>query len=155
LTGIWHGASWNFVVWGLYFAILLIAEKFALSKLPRWERGALWHVYALLFIVIGWVIFRSEDLGYATRFIARMFNPFAAGGTFSQVRYLLVQYLPEWIAALVFSLPIARFLTERFAKQSEWRLTYIVRAVFVFAVFALSVISLISSGFNPFIYFRF
>ena len=155
LTGIWHGAAWNFAVWGLYFAVILVLEKAFLNKLMDrlWRPAS--HIYAVVLIIIGWVIFRSENLAYAAGYIAKMFQPqsfFAQGG---QAVYYLLQYRVEWILAALFSLPVGRFLVKKLGGGGHQTAKYAVRLCFVFLIFGLSILSLVNSTFNPFIYFRF
>ena len=173
LTGFWHGAAWNFIVWGLYFAVILIFEKtFLLKFLDKHKKNIvlkiLSHIYALVLVVVGWVIFRSEDLPYALGFMGKMFSPaslFAQSDFDNQVKYYLIEYLPEWILAVIFSIPVGGLLLklkEKYTEKSKNNIKtatetafYAVRLVYVFAVFGLSVVYLVSSSFNPFIYFRF
>ncbi len=154
LTGFWHGAAWNFVAWGLFYFIILTAEKFLLKKHTNGFQNPLFHLYALLLIVVGWVLFRSESMSYAVGYLGKMFM-FTGGGGGEAVYYLL-EYLPEWILAVVFSIPAGRLLsgiTGRF--QRKQTLFDAARLVFVFTVFLTAILFLVNSTFNPFIYFRF
>ena len=171
LTGFWHGAAWNFILWGLYFAVILIIEKFLLLKLFKKIDNNIFgkiftHIYALLFIVIGWVIFRSTDnLPYILTYLSKMFSPaalFAKSSFDGQLQYYITEYLPEWILAVLFSIPIGKIIskayskiTEKYKKTTTETALYTVRLVYVFSVFGLALIYMVSSSFNPFIYFRF
>ena len=170
LTGFWHGAAWNFVVWGLYFAVILIFEKIFLLKFLGNHNNniiinILSHVYALVLIVVGWVIFRSENLPYALSYMGKMFSPaslFASSNFDKQVQYYIAEYLPEWIFAVLFSFPLGIFISKIKTKiekgniiKSAGPVFYGVRLVYVFAIFGLAILYLVSSSFNPFIYFRF
>ena len=156
LTGIWHGASWNFVAWGLYFALLLILEKkFLLRVLARMPR-AVSHVYALVFIVLGWVIFRSPSLSYALGYMGRMFSPQALSYD-AQALYYLIEYGLAFLLCIVFSFPLRQRLCNAgrkagAASQAALRALY---SLFCLLLFALSVVYLANTSFNPFIYFRF
>lgn len=152
LTGLWHGASWNFVVWGLYFAVILSLEKAVVTKLLDKCPAPVSHLYALVLIIVGWVIFRSDNLTYAISYIARMFSLSAPDG---QSYYYLLQYRFEWIAALIFSVPIGKLITNKIKNYETSVVFNIARLCGVFSVFILSIIYLVSSTFNPFIYFRF
>ena len=150
LTGVWHGAAWNFVAWGLYFFAILMVEKYVLG---RYLNNALGHIYALLLIILGWVIFRSESLSYAASYIGVMFGQ-GGGPADGQGIYLLLQYKVEFILAAVCSLPVAKLLGRTKGKLPDG-IYYGAQNAFVLGVLALSVICLINSTFNPFIYFRF
>ena len=151
LTGLWHGAAWNFVLWGLYFAALLIVEKFllrrVLERLPRVVR----HVYSLLLIIIGWVIFNASSLDQAGGYLRAMFS-LGTGGT-KQAIYFLSQYKVEWVACILASLPLGA----RLARRGEEKHTGAALALDIgaLALFALSLLAVVNTTFNPFIYFRF
>jgi len=159
LTGLWHGAAWNFIFWGLYYALLLIGERYlwgkALSRLPALFR----HIYALLFIILGWVLFRSTSLSQAFLFVKTMFGASGAPLWSGQTAYYLLQYRWELIAAVFASLPLKVFLKKRLEARSgrAWSDCLLVWGVPVLALLLglMSVISLLGSGFNPFIYYQF
>lgn len=104
LTGLWHGASVNFILWGLYFGVILIIEKLFLMKYLQKLPAALQHLYSLFLIVIGWVIFYFEDMQLMGQFFNDLFNP--AGGLIGQEALVLVwSYLPLLVAAVLASTP--------------------------------------------------
>ena len=158
LTGLWHGAAWTFILWGVYYGLLLLGEKFLwgrwLAKTPAPVR----HGYTMLAVMLGWLVFRSPDLAEMTFFLKSMFT-LAPGGFWSnQVTYLLHQYRWELMAACVLSLPVVPLLREKLRQRGG----ALADAVFYGAVpllaLALTVlcsVRLVSSGFNPFIYFQF
>ncbi len=152
LTGLWHGAAWNFVVWGLYFALILAVEKLfllkALSRAPR----IVGHLYALVLIVLGWVLFNSPSLAHASGYLAALFRAPDTAQGIGQALYYLRQYLPEWCCCVLFSLPAAPWLRRRFEARA-WYAPAVTAAALV--LFLLSLLSVVSSSFNPFIYFRF
>ena len=157
LTGFWHGAAWNFLLWGLYFFLLLAGERFLwgtqLGKAPRPLR----HVYALFFIILGWVLFRSESLSYAGGFLSAMFG---GGNGFTDRRtiFYLLQYRYDLLLALIASLPWKNWLSGwmlRWKTPVSQALQLWIPKFFALAFFALSFLRLISSSYNPFIYFRF
>ena len=158
LTGFWHGAAWTFVAWGLYYALLLLGEKYlwgrALERLPALLR----HLYALVLILLGWVLFRSESLTYAGRFISAMFGGAAGGWTDGRSLYYLLQFRWELLLAIPASLPLRdwalRRLEARDTALSGLVLTWGPKAA-ALGLFALSFLRLVSSSYNPFIYFRF
>ncbi len=159
LTGIWHGAAWNFFAWGLYFGIILLLEKFFLlnwlNRLPRFFS----HIYSLLLIVFGWVLFRAPNMGYAAKYISVMFGLGGTGLWSKEFIYLIIQYRTELLLAALLSLPVSRFVrtrVENFKNSTLKNFTlYPLKGVAAAIVFVLSVIYLINSTFNPFIYFRF
>ncbi len=155
LTGIWHGAAWNFVVWGLYFAIILVIEKtFLLRLLGRMWRP-LRHIYALALIILSWVIFRSESISSALRYASRMFEISTFIPGIGQAYYYIVEYKFEWLAALLFSMPVGSFALGKLPRLRESGVHLTARLCFAFAVFFVAAMYMVSSTFNPFIYFRF
>lgn len=152
LTGFWHGASWNYVLWGLYFAIILLVEKFFVLK--RTEKlNILPRIYAVLLFVIGWVIFRLEDFSEMLYALKTMF-------IFKQSNLLLYLVengdvlfgVPFIILGIIGSTPIFKKLFEKSNSSNAW---LAIEYLFLIIVFALSVMSLISVKYNPFIYFKF
>ena len=153
LTGLWHGASWPFILWGAWFAVLLILEKTvlqkALEKLPVFVR----RIYALFCILIGWVIFNSYSVGLLGKNLAAMFG--FGGGRGNDAAYfalLLRQYWPELIAAVLLSTPAGQKLFEKLERTNTGR---IVKLLILLAVLALSVLALTSAGMRAFIYAQF
>lgn len=157
LTGFWHGAAWNFIFWGLWFCVLLLGEKFVwgrlLDKLPPIAR----HVYTMLLVVLGWVLFRADSLTAAVSYVGAMFG---AGAALSdgQTIYILKEYWPELIASVIAALPVKNAL-QRFLDKKE---TGFGRQLLVWgprllglALLACSYLKLVIGSFNPFIYFRF
>ena len=147
-TGIWHGANWTFIVWGLYFFVFLILEKFLrLDKAFKYVG----HLYTMLVVIISWVIFRAENMGLAIQYISKMFSlDFAS---FANVDFLW--YLKKFSAIIVFgilfSIPIAKKAEE---KLKEKNLDFI-KHIFLMFLLILSVSFMFRSNYNPFIYFNF
>ena len=146
LTGIWHGAAWKFILWGVYFGIILILEKTFLLKVLDKLWRPIRHLYAIILIIIGWGIFRSYNLEYFFNLIKTMFflngNPFIDQKTI----YFLTQFKWEMILCVIASLPLKNYI---FTKHEP------IKYIFAFAVFILGLICLLANSFNPFIYFRF
>ena len=158
LTGFWHGAAWNFIAWGLYFGVLLLLEKFVIGKglAKLWK--PLQHAYALFFIVLGWVLFRSESLGYAMEYLAALLGLAGQPAVSSQALYYIVEYRFEMLAAFLASMPIYPLLKQRLSNRkgdSFFTAAGLLQGFVLLALFGLSVICLVNSTFNPFIYFRF
>ncbi len=116
LTGLWHGASWNFLLWGLYFGLLLILEKFVLKKLLDKLPSVIQHIYALFFVIIGWGIFYFTDIKQLGSFFADLFN-FSNGIIGSQALTLLLSYLPILIVAAIASTPLGSKIYNRFKEK--------------------------------------
>ena len=153
LTGFWHGASWNFVVWGLYYGILLIIEKLflgkALEKLPKIIR----HIYTLLIVIIGWVIFRMEDFSQITLVLSKMFT-FQTSDLWNQIVYNFDVFsaIPYIFIAIIASIPLIKHISEKYENKTSYHL---VRNIATLGILILSICLLLSSTYNPFIYFRF
>ncbi len=153
LTGLWHGAAWNFVIWGLYFAVFLVAEKLFLSKLLK-KSAVLSHIYVAFTVLISFVIFSSKDLSSAGYEIKALFGgggiPFVTGETL----YYLKSYAVLIILALIGSTPLVKMaagkLSERFEKAVN-----VAEPIVLLALFIISVSYLVDGSFNPFLYFRF
>lgn len=156
LCGVWHGASWTFAVWGIYFGAFLILERVWASGIVR-VPALLRHVYALLVIMVGWVIFRSPDLTYAGGFLSAMITPELRGGYVKALYALEPGTLIVLIIAVVFSTPLPTRLSAAAAEIRElpglfreWAV-----ATAVVSTFLISLSFVVSSSYNPFIYFRF
>lgn len=156
LTGFWHGAAWNFIAWGLYFGLLLLLEKFLLGKHLQRLWQPLQHLYALLFIVLGWVLFRAESLSYAAGYIKAMFGLAGQQIVSSQALYYVFEYKFEFIVALIASTPVYPMLQKKLQNDSMGLLlSYYIKYFLLIGLFGLCIMYLINSTFNPFIYFRF
>lgn len=144
LTGFWHGANWNFILWGLYFWAFLILEKwFLLGKLEKSK--VLSHIYLLVIVVIAWALFAVSDMGQLQQLFGRMFS--FTGGT--DWIYYLRNYGIMFLLAAVFSTPVLKKAYEKWG-QHQW-----LKTGFLTAVFLLSVAYLVDSAYNPFLYFNF
>ncbi|MBP5754742.1 MAG: MBOAT family protein [Clostridia bacterium] len=153
LTGFWHGASWNFLIWGVYFGILLIIEKVfllkALEKLP----AAFSRIYALFFIAIGWLIFYHTDLSAGVNCLGAMFGIGVERFASSTDLYDLLRYLPVLAICGVASTPVPKRLFERMhEKYAAFR--WAVPALML-AVLCVAAAYIVSSTFSPFLYFIF
>lgn len=151
LTGLWHGASWNFLLWGLYFGLLLILEKFVLKKLLDKLPSVIQHIYALFFVIIGWGIFYFTDIKQLGSFFADLFN-FSNGIIGSQALTLLLSYLPILIVAAIASTPLGSKIYNRFKDK---KFIWIPEVLFCVIILAISTASLVNQSYNPFLYFRF
>ena len=151
LTGLWHGASWNFLLWGLYFGVLLIIEKlFLLEKLNKAPKFFS-HLYALFFIVLGWVLFEFTDMASLGGYLAGMFT-LQAGWINPESAYLAIAYLPLMGIAVFASLPVGNAIYRRI---QQTRFGWLFDPIAVLLVLLLATAALVSSTYNPFLYFRF
>lgn len=153
LTGLWHGANYTFVVWGLMYFVLIAIEK--LTGLPKKESKSLLvlrRMYTLLFVILGWVIFRSDSLSMASVFIASMFR--FCGNSLSDGLFLgyLSQYWLPLSVGILFCLPVGRLLQQKARTNPylDWLYSFSLLILFI-----LSVANISSSSYNPFIYFNF
>ena len=156
LTGFWHGANWNFMIWGVYFGIILLCEKLfllkGLSKLP----GVIRHIYALLLIVIGWGIFAFED---TDKLIQNFKNMFGLGGLpFAGGRYdlfWLTQNAVLLAILVIASLPLFKKLGEKLTVKLPAVYGCVIEPLCTAGLLIISTAYLASNSFNPFLYFRF
>lgn len=153
LTGFWHGAGWNFVMWGLYYFVILFIEKLfllnALDKLPKFFR----HVYALLLIAIGWVIFASDDVSVLLPYLGSLFG--ANGATGGMDVYTLVTKAVLIIICCIASTELPKRVFVSCTDALGEKTGFVVKSVLSLALLALSMIFLIGDSYNPFLYFRF
>lgn len=151
LTGLWHGAAYNFVLWGLYYGLLLILEKFVLKKFLDRLPSFVQHIYTLFIIIIGWGLFYFTDVGQLGEFMVDLFN-FGNGICGNQAFNLIMSNLPMLIIAAVASTPLAATLYTRF---EHTRFMWIPETLYCMGVLAVSTASLVNQSYNPFLYFRF
>ena len=151
LTGLWHGAAYNFVLWGLYYGLLLILEKFVLKKFLDRLPSFVQHIYSLFIVIIGWGLFYFTDVGQLGEFMVDLFN-FGNGICGNQAFNLIMSNLPMLIIAAVASTPLAAMLYNRF---EHTRFMWIPETLYCMGVLAVSTASLVNQSYNPFLYFRF
>lgn len=151
LTELWHGAAYNFVLWGLYYGLLLILEKFVLKKFLDRLPSFVQHIYTLFIIIIGWGLFYFTDVGQLGEFMVDLFN-FGNGICGDQAFNLIMSNLPMLIIAAVASTPLATMLYTRF---EHTRFMWIPETLYCMGVLAVSTASLVNQSYNPFLYFRF
>ena len=165
LTGFWHGASWNFILWGLYFALFLVLEKYIL----RWKKhgGALTshlrRLYTLIVVWFGWFLFRFDDMSLMGHALKSLFG-FTQGFNGDNAHYTLKSYLFILLVAMIACSPIIPFLSKHLtaAAEKEGTVGTLARAVTntvavaaPIALLILSALALVGDSYNPFLYFRF
>ncbi len=151
LTGLWHGASWNFVLWGLYFFVLLVLEKYLLSNVLKKLPAAVSHLYALFFIVLGWVVFDFTDIGAMGEFIVSLFT--LKNGLIGDTAALYaLSYLPLMAVGALVCTPLTK---KWFLKATDTRFGWVIETAATAVVLLLCTASLVSDSYNPFLYFRF
>ena len=151
LTGIWHGANWTFLLWGLFYFVLLTVEK--LGRLEERWPTVLRRILTLLAVLFAWVLFRAEDLGAAGRYFAAMFG---ANGAFdAQTLFCLREYAVFLIAGLVFAVPTAVWVRHWAEKSRAKTLWEILGAVGLALLYIIVICYLVKGTYNPFIYFNF
>lgn len=156
LTGLWHGAAWNFMFWGLYYGVLLILEKYvwgnALEKLPKVVR----RIYALVLVLVGWVFFFSPSIGYAMSYLAAMLGFGANALADSQaVFYIVTHWLLYAISILGCSPAGYNIIKGAVNNFADIRVRKIAAGVIYIGIFLISIAYLVTESFNPFLYFRF
>ena len=150
-TGIWHGASWNYVIWGLYFFVLLLVEKLWLGRLLSQLPKVVQHVYTLFFVLVSWAIFALEDFGQLGAYLKVMFGMGGAPLLDSAFGYYLASYLPILCVAAVASTSAGASLYHKLPRAAAQA------ACAVLVVIGLVVCSgyMVDGTYNPFLYFRF
>lgn len=157
LTGFWHGASWNFILWGLYFAFLLLLEKFVfkkqLEKLPNFMK----HIYTIFFLLIGWLIFAFDDMTTLKSYCLVLFGMNGNPILDTSFLFYFKNYFLLFMISTIFSMPIYPYLKEKWKKKKiNYRLIWFI-LIFIpyFLLFLITVSSLVADSYNPFLYFRF
>ena len=161
LTGLWHGANWTFILWGLFHGFFLLLEEFVplIKKLPKVLR----HIYTLLAVTVGFVVFRADTIGEAVLYIGQMFGgfDFSAGAMSFAIQALTPYFIAMLLVAIVCCGPLAK-LTERVSSWEEKEtLTptenklQIASFVLAFLLLTWCILRLAGGSYNPFIYFRF
>ena len=153
LTGLWHGAAMQFVVWGLMFAVLLVIEKhWFLEKL---EKARVWnHIYVLFIVIISFVIFNAADMKEAFAYIGGMFGIGNVPPMSAECAYYLKSYAVLIIGAVIGATPVVKMLGSKFVTRFE-KVTFVLRPLVLFVILGVCTAYLIDSSFNPFLYFRF
>ena len=153
-TGLWHGASFSFIVWGLWHGLFLVIERLgfkkALDKLPKF----IGWIYTMLVVLVGWVFFRADTLSAAMKYLGEMFS-FSGGVANGMAQFDNLSFIIT-VIAIILCTPVYQFLKGKLEKTEVGKkAAFVIGAVLATGLFILSVIFLTGSGYNPFIYFRF
>lgn len=156
LTGLWHGASWNFIWWGLYFAFFIILEKIIVLKwlihMPRLFR----HTYTLFILLIGWGLFACENLSYLKSYFSALFGLNQVGWCNQEILYIVASYGILLIILIFLSMPVISTINQWIMKfHGASLIKVIVEPLIYLGILTLSTAYLVDSSYNPFLYFRF
>ncbi|WP_234394674.1 MBOAT family O-acyltransferase [Porphyromonas cangingivalis] len=160
LTGMWHGASWNFILWGLYFGFFVTVEKFTLLRIEHRALRPFMHVYSLIVIVLGWGLFYYVDPAQLQTFISILFGKSTISGDLNATNALVDNFW-LWVVAILLCLPMRRWIevgaVKILGEQSEVLAVgqLALRTLLVLGVLTLSVALLVGATNNPFLYTRF
>lgn len=152
VTGLWHGASWNFVIWGVYFGVIIFIEKIGFNKILNKLPGIFCNIYTMILVTISWVFFDTKTLNEALIYIAGMFGLNNNNISDNISWYLLNTNLKFYILALICATPILKKIINTLKKKNIGRIVVII--VYVLIIF-ISTAYLVSESYNPFLYFRF
>ena len=166
LCGLWHGASWTFVVWGLYHGLFLILERIGLTRIIPGKLAVFQHIYTLLVVIFGWVIFASDSFSQAMDMVSAMVGLAADSGSTQELKFYLTRDVRiALFLGVIFSLPIfprlAQWRKRFMSSLANWRVALaqfsfsLFHMVYLPAVFFLCIMLLSAGTHNPFIYFRF
>lgn len=155
LTGFWHGANWNFIIWGVYFGIILLMEKIFLLKVVGKFPNFLKHLYALLFIVIGWGIFAYEDTGKLLQNFKNMFGLGDIPLINQQTVFWIAQNVVILAILIIASTPLIRNLGNKLQRDCPNFYGCVCVPIEIISLLVISVAYLAGNSFNPFLYFRF
>ena len=151
LTGLWHGASWNFILWGLYFGIILLIEKFVLKNLLAKLPNIFRHIYSLILILLGWLLFAFEDFATLINYTKRLFgfNNNILGNDFY---FFISNFVIILIISFIFATPFGKHIKEFMMKKKGLN---IILGLSYIGLFIITIALLVSDTYNPFLYFRF
>lgn len=149
MTGLWHGAGFNFIVWGLYYALFLIIERLGFGEILKKLPNVVRHIYAIFIILIGWIFFRADSLGDALIYIKGLFTLNADNVT--NFNYIMNrQYWFVLIIGIILSMPHEKIISIINNKNMQ-----ILKECIILLVFLIAIFYMVGSGYSPFLYFRF
>ena len=152
LTGFWHGASWNFVLWGVYFGVLLVLEKLFLLRWLKKLPTVLRHLYALVLVTVSWTLFAFTDISQGMAWLKAMFSgPLYDSGSL----YLLLTYGGMLVLCAIASLPLGKRCYEKLNARLGQQVLTVADCGVLLCVLVMAAAYLVSGSYNPFLYFRF
>ena len=152
LTGLWHGAGWNFVLWGLYFGILLVAEKFLFKKALEKTPSVIRHIYVIVAVIISFVIFNADSFGMIKNDLGALFGTSGLPFISAETVYYFKSYTVVFAVALFGATPLCKKLCEKIEGKKGGG---IITAISICVILIVSTAYLVDGSFNPFLYFRF
>ena len=152
LTGVWHGANWTFIIWGLMYFVLITLEKLSDFENKLKKLGILKYIYTMFFVILGWVIFRSNNLVQAITYIGNMFGIGVTGIINDQFYLYFIENRYFFLCATLFSMPITRVFTK---KIDNYKIVAPVYIIILMLTFIISISYIFKGSYNPFIYFNF
>lgn len=158
LTGFWHGAEWNFIIWGIYYFMFLILEKFVFKKILEKTPNILRHIYTLIVVYFGWIIFRCDSLSLLTSYLKSLFSFKFTETSFNTFMIYIDSYWVYFILAIIFQTPIYYKIIERINKITNKKrkiMLEVIHYLGLIILFIITIMFIAYGGFNPFIYFRF
>lgn len=157
VTGLWHGAAWNFIIWGLWHGLFLILERVIKKSGVKWNvPQVLTWAYTMTIVIIGWVLFRSPDLSSAMTYLKVMFGLSDSAAGFTVWYFLDPMIITIILIACIASLPITKYIKNNIGKYEEHNVfSLIIQNVYIVILFIMCIMFLVTSTYNPFIYFRF
>ena len=154
LTGLWHGASWNFVLWGLFYAFILVLEKLFLGKILDKIPTIFARLYTIVMFVIGWAIFVLDDLKFRSDFVKALLFQAKQGLVDKHTAYLLISFAVLLLVAILGSTSIPKKIKSKLLDKRP-NVRSICELIFVATVLIVSIAFIVSDTYNPFLYFRF
>lgn len=158
LTGFWHGAEWNFIIWGIYYFIFLVLEKYVLKDLLDKAPSILSHLYTLIIVYIGWIIFRCDNINDLINFFKSLFSFNITTISLNELSVYLETYWVYFILAIAFQMPLYKMVIKKIdnvKNKKTKNLLISLHYLFLIGIFIISIMFLAYSSYNPFIYFRF
>jgi alginate O-acetyltransferase complex protein AlgI len=155
ITGLWHGASYNFILWGLYYGVILVLEKFIFNKYLEKLPNTLRHIYTIMLVLIGWLIFVFNDMGKLSNFAKIMFGFGHADFINSDFIYYFRNYFLIILISVFFSLPIYPKARSYLNKIRFQKTLMLITLTIYIILFIITISYIINETYNPFLYFRF
>lgn len=154
LTGLWHGAAWNFVIWGLIYAVLLVLEKFFVKKLIS-KSNVIAHIYTMFFVTLGFVVFNAPNMAVAGQDFLCMFGLGGYSLSNDVTLYHLSSNMIIFVLGIIGSTPLPKMLHAKLSESRAKNIVAIVEPIVCIALLFMCTAYLVDGSYNPFLYFRF